>query len=212
MTDLAPVAWFSAAFRGAGLYVEMNRSRRSRSAYLYIYRSEHDRTEGDAVPVSLRISNHPNPASNPWRVSDIWDRAEETDYEWRTDLGQGFTREPRYTSSPDQTSYRSWRELAVAIMAGFQIKPPARMKRDMARIAAKQQAEAEAREAAYAEMKQRAEIQRAASQALDAAARILCEADGHDWDKPGKKGSERRGRYRKMVRVQQAAKMEQRAQ
>lgn len=64
----------------SGLDVNHNKSKKSNSNYLYV--REHPEAEDS---LSVRISDHQNPAFNPMRVSDAWDKAEVTDHEVRTD-------------------------------------------------------------------------------------------------------------------------------
>lgn len=171
-----------------------SRSRQSRSTYLYL--STDDRT------VSVRVSDHVNPALKLWRVSGDNDRAEITDFEWRSDLRCGFT---------ERREIATWAELVVAIAAEFHATAPRRVVAaarlaETARATAKTQreAEAEAARAYLASPEYRDKLARQAAQqrladAIEAEARRLCADTGTRWD--GKNRRDVRNRFRAQARA-----------
>ncbi len=197
--DLYCVPWFTRALAGAaGSALEIVRSRRSRSTYLYLAPAD---GEGDRV--SLRISDHRNPAENPMRVSSENDRSELTDFEWRCDLRRGF--------GPGLTDDCDWREIAALMLAQAGYAIPAKLDREVAAIAAgrvekaRREAAAKiARDAYYASAEHAAKVARDIAawklhEDIEAEARRLCEADGNAFD--GKNNRERRNRYRAAARA-----------
>lgn len=177
--------------RITGLTFYVVKSRQSLSTYFYL--------SGAATSVSLRVSDHANPAFNPMRVSDSSDRAEVTDYEWRADQRAGWA---------GRRQVASWRQIVALICRDLGLTVPAAIagviraetahaQAEAEREAARQaqwEADAPAREAAAkAEREKDAEVRRQ-SALIEAEARRLCIEAGSNFDQP--KRHKRRAKWR----------------
>ncbi len=120
------------------------------------------------------------------------DKAEVTDFEWRTDVDLGFD---------SRNDFTDWREFAAAICAAIQVPVPVRLAREIKKRRDKAAAEREAFQAAWeagTEARAKADkirrIEWARRRAIEATAKRLCAVNGKQFD--GKNNRDRRNRYR----------------
>lgn len=193
LNKLAEDRYFSRAFSDIPeISVEKVYSRQSRSVYFNI-----SRRDNEGIQVSLRVSDHPNPA-NKFEVRSENDRSELTDYDFRSDRKGS-----------------DWRDTVRKICGDLNVPVPARIIKDIEGrtvIAAREEAEKPAvlkslpikisaeKEAAFKAITIKNEVERNKFNELNTEARRLCELDLEDFDKRGEKGFALREKYRLIAR------------